>query len=109
MTFANSDLDELLDAVHAGGDIDVVRRGVEPMLRLIRAIGVSMLGAPPSVELYPHFVFQCSDLRSLKEEDRQPTPSIDSPIEQWPSRRVPAGFPFANHFGKDNYGEPITR
>ena len=29
MTITNSDLNELLDAVRAGGDIDVVRQGVE--------------------------------------------------------------------------------
>ena len=35
VTITNSDLNELLDAVRAGGDIDVVRRGVELMLQAL--------------------------------------------------------------------------
>ena len=46
MTITNSDLNELLDAVRAGGDIDVVRRGVELMLQaLIDAEATAQIGA----------------------------------------------------------------
>ncbi len=46
MTITNSDLNELLDAVRAGGDIDVVRRGVEIMLQaLIDAEATAQIGA----------------------------------------------------------------
>ncbi len=46
MTITNSDLNELLDAVRAGGDIDVVRRGVELMLQaLIDAEATARIGA----------------------------------------------------------------
>ena len=46
MTITNSDLNKLLDAVRAGGDIDVVRRGVELMLQaLIDAEATAQIGA----------------------------------------------------------------
>ena len=46
MTITNSDLNERLDAVRAGGDIDVVRRGVELMLQaLIDAEATAQIGA----------------------------------------------------------------
>jgi putative transposase len=46
VTITNSDLNELLDAVRAGGDIDVVRRGVELMLQaLIDAEATAQIGA----------------------------------------------------------------
>ena len=46
MTITNSDLNELLDAVRAGGDIDVVRRGIEMMLQaLIDAEATAQIGA----------------------------------------------------------------
>lgn len=46
MTIANADLNELLDAIRAGGDIDVVRRGVEYMLQaLIDAEATARIGA----------------------------------------------------------------
>ena len=46
MTITNTDLNELLDAVRAGGDIDVVRRGVELMLQaLIDAEATAQIGA----------------------------------------------------------------
>ncbi len=46
MTITNSDLNELLDAVRAGGDIDVVRKGVEIMLQaLIDAEATAQIGA----------------------------------------------------------------
>ena len=46
MTITNSDLNELLDAIRAGGDIDVVRRGVELMLQaLIDAEATAQIGA----------------------------------------------------------------
>ena len=46
MTITNSDLNQLLDAVRAGGDIDVVRRGVELMLQaLIDAEATARIGA----------------------------------------------------------------
>jgi transposase-like protein len=46
VTITNSDLNELLDAVRAGGDIDVVRRGVELILQaLIDAEATAQIGA----------------------------------------------------------------
>ena len=46
MTITNADLHELLDAIRAGGDIDVVRRGVELMLQaLIDAEATARIGA----------------------------------------------------------------
>ena len=38
MAITNAGLTELLDAIRSGGDIDVVRRGVEFMRRIDRAI-----------------------------------------------------------------------
>jgi hypothetical protein len=35
VTITNSHLNELLDAIRAGGDIDVVRRGMELMLQAL--------------------------------------------------------------------------
>ncbi len=46
MTITNTDLNDLLDAIRAGGDIDVVRRGVELMLQaLIDAEATARIGA----------------------------------------------------------------
>ncbi len=46
MTITNTDLNELLDAIRAGGDIDVVRGGVELMLQaLIDAEATARIGA----------------------------------------------------------------
>ena len=46
MTITNADLHELLDAIRSGGDIDVVRRGVEFMLQaLIDAEATARIGA----------------------------------------------------------------
>ena len=46
MGITNSDLNELLAAIRAGGDIDVVRRGVEFMLQaLIDAEATERIGA----------------------------------------------------------------
>jgi putative transposase len=46
VTIANADLTELLDAIRAGGDIDVVRQGVEYMLQaLIDAEATARIGA----------------------------------------------------------------
>ena len=46
MTTTNTDLNELLDAVRVGGDIDVVRRGVELVLQaLIDAEATAQIGA----------------------------------------------------------------
>ncbi len=46
MTLIDSDLSELLDAVRAGGDLDVVRRGVEFILQaLIEAEATEVIGA----------------------------------------------------------------
>jgi transposase-like protein len=46
VTITNTDLHELLDAVRSGGDIDVVRRGVEFMLQaLIDAEATERIGA----------------------------------------------------------------
>lgn len=48
MTHIDSDLSELLDAVRAGGGIDVIRRSVEMMLQaLIDAEATSVIGAEP--------------------------------------------------------------
>ena len=48
MTIYQSDLHELLDAIRSGGDIDVVRRGVEFMLQaLIDAEATARIGARP--------------------------------------------------------------
>lgn len=46
MAITNADLSELLDAIRSGGDIDVVRRGVEYMLQaLIDAEATARIGA----------------------------------------------------------------
>jgi putative transposase len=46
VTITNTDLNELLDAIRAGGDIDVVRRGVELMLQaLIDTEATARIGA----------------------------------------------------------------
>ena len=46
MPITNADLNELLDAIRAGGDIDVVRRGVELILQaLIDAEATARIGA----------------------------------------------------------------
>jgi putative transposase len=46
VTITNADLHELLDAIRSGGDIDVVRRGVEFMLQaLIDAEATARIGA----------------------------------------------------------------
>ena len=46
MAVADADLNELLDAIRAGGDIVVVRRGVEFMLQaLIDAEATARIGA----------------------------------------------------------------
>lgn len=46
MAITNADLQELLEAIRAGGDIDVVRRGVEYMLQaLIDAEATARIGA----------------------------------------------------------------
>jgi transposase-like protein len=46
VTITNADLHELLDAIRSGGDIDVVRRGVEYMLQaLIDAEATARIGA----------------------------------------------------------------
>ena len=48
MTLTKSDVCELLEAVRAGGDIDVVRRGVELVLQaLIEAEAAEAIGADP--------------------------------------------------------------
>ena len=48
MTHEEFDLSELLDAVRAGGDIDVIRRGVEMVLQaLIDAEATEVIGASP--------------------------------------------------------------
>lgn len=46
MAITNSDPNELLDAIRAGGDIDVVRRGMTVMLQaLIAAEATDRIGA----------------------------------------------------------------
>ena len=46
MTLTQSDVNELLDAIRAGGDIDVIRRGVELVLQaLIEAEATERIGA----------------------------------------------------------------
>ena len=46
MTLTKSDVSELLDAIRAGGDIDVIRRGVELVLQaLIDAEATEVIGA----------------------------------------------------------------
>ena len=48
MTLTQSDVTELLDAIRAGGDIDVIRKGVELMLQaLIDAEATKAIGAGP--------------------------------------------------------------
>ena len=48
MTLTKSDVTELLDALRAGGDIDVVRKGVELVLQaLIEAEAAEVVGAEP--------------------------------------------------------------
>jgi putative transposase len=46
VTLGQSDVSELLDAIRAGGDIDIIRRGVELVLQtLIEAEATEMIGA----------------------------------------------------------------
>ncbi len=46
MTLTQSDVSELLDAIRAGGDIDVIRKGVELVLQaLIDAEATEVIGA----------------------------------------------------------------
>ena len=46
VTLTQSDVSELLDAIRAGGDIDVIRRGVELVLQaLIDAEATEVIGA----------------------------------------------------------------
>ncbi len=46
MTLTQSDVTELLDAIRAGGDIDVIRKGVELVLQaLIDAEATEHIGA----------------------------------------------------------------
>ncbi len=46
MTLIQSDVTELLDALRAGGDIDVIRKGVELVLQaLIEAEATEVIGA----------------------------------------------------------------
>ena len=46
MTLGQSDVNELLDAIRAGGDIDIIRRGVELVLQaLIEAEASEQIGA----------------------------------------------------------------
>ncbi len=46
MTLVQSDVTELLDAIRAGGDIDVIRKGVELVLQaLIDAEATETIGA----------------------------------------------------------------
>ncbi len=46
MTKAQFDVNELLDAIRAGGDIDVIRKGVELVLQaLIEAEATDYIGA----------------------------------------------------------------
>ncbi len=46
MTLTKSDVCELLDAIRAGGDIDVIRKGVElVLLALIDAEAAEVIGA----------------------------------------------------------------
>ena len=48
MTLDQSDISELLEALRAGGGIDVVRRGVELVLQaLIEAEGTAYIGVAP--------------------------------------------------------------
>ncbi len=48
MTLTQSDVTELLDAIRAGGDIDVIRKGVELVLQaLIEAEATEVIGASP--------------------------------------------------------------
>ena len=48
MTLFQSDLSELLDAIRAGGDLDVIRRSVEMVLQaLIEAEATEVIGAGP--------------------------------------------------------------
>ncbi len=48
MTLTQSDVNELLDAIRAGGDIDVIRKGVELVLQaLIDAEATEAIGAAP--------------------------------------------------------------
>ena len=46
MALTKSDVTELLDAIRAGGDLDVIRRGVELVLQaLIDAEAAEVIGA----------------------------------------------------------------
>ena len=48
VTLTQSDVTELLDAIRAGGDIDVIRKGVELVLQaLIDAEASEAIGAGP--------------------------------------------------------------
>ena len=44
MAITNSDLNDLLDAVRSGGDVDVVRRSVEMLLQALIILCVSAEG-----------------------------------------------------------------
>jgi transposase-like protein len=49
MALANDDLFEVLDAIRAGGDLDVIRRSVELVLQaLIEAEATEVIGAEPN-------------------------------------------------------------
>jgi len=49
VALSDFDVSELLDAVRAGGDIDVIRRGVELVLQaLIEAEATEVIGAGPT-------------------------------------------------------------
>lgn len=52
MAITNSDLNELLPAIRAGGDIGVVRRGVEVMLQAV--IDAESTGASNGFALTPY-------------------------------------------------------
>ena len=48
MTLSQFDLSELLDALHAGGDVDLIRSSVEMVLQaLIDAEATEVIGAGP--------------------------------------------------------------
>ncbi|MDQ6798939.1 MAG: transposase, partial [Actinomycetota bacterium] len=48
MTLTQSDVTSLLDAIRAGGDIDIIRKGVELVLQaLIEAEAAEVIGAGP--------------------------------------------------------------
>ena len=63
MAITNADLHEILDAIRSGGDIDVVRRGVEYMLQaLIDAEATARIGAE-RFERTPHRTTQRNGTR----------------------------------------------